>query len=597
MRFFGKKQDKPQTSASSDRARSNMASIPAVPAHALFHLQRAAGNYAVQQMLQSSPEGSDVSLTTAPEVIQAKLAINKPGDKYEQEADRIAHQVTASPVHSKTESAPPHIQRFASSSTAQPATAPASVDRALGSPGSPLEPSLRQDMEQRFGEDFSQVRVHMDATAEESAQAIKANAYTAGRDLVFGKGQFMPTTSRGKQLIAHELTHVVQQSRSPLPITTAARPGLVQRQPRDAKQAARAKVEEAMQKLKARFGLGSITEENGATWSESELAKVNAAFSKVSKEDQPLLKGLHLVRTDKFEPFVKKGKTFKIAGTTYGTNTIRLAKEAFQGNASTILHEVGHLIQNKVAAAMLGKSKSKFNLDVASMMMEESRKKVPTRVGREVEAFSKALYQMTEAANDLMNSGEADRAAKKSVLDESKVQADITRGPVERLKGDDVARAWLEFHDRQQKWVEAVEQYMEEKRKKNLTGFIDVVTKNNLARKGYVPFTDYVAARWPAEPEEFFAQSFHTWRTNPSYMKTHMKPLFDWFEKGGHREGKGYLEGKSFLEVVREQGPVFYELGREAKETFGPVINGVLDQSDLLQRSRDRLLQSIFGNQ
>lgn len=139
-----------------------------------------------------------------------------------------------------------------------------------------------------------------------------------------------------------------------------------------------------------------------------------------------------------------------------------------------------------------------------------------------------------------------------------------------RLKNNDVAKAWLEVHDRQQKWVEAIEKYLEEKGKKNLTGFIDVVTKNNLARKGYAPFTDYVAAHWPTEPQEFFAESFYTWRTNPNYMKRNMKPLFEWFEKGGHREGKGYLEGKDPVEIVREVAPLIYELGREVKETFWP---------------------------
>lgn len=372
-----------------------------------------------------------------------------------------------------------------------------------------------------------------------------------------------------QRLIAHELTHEVQQSRSHLPITAAAQPGVVQRQKGDAKQVARARVEEAMKKLKAKFGLAEVSEENGAAWSESELAKVDAAFSKVGKEDQPLLKGLYLVRTDKFEPIVRRGKTFKIAGTTYGIGTIKLAKEAFQGDASTILHEVGHLIQNKVADTMLNKSKSKFDLDVTRMMLGESQKKAPTRVGQEMQAFILSLNQVTVAASDLLNSGEDDRAARQSVLDDAKLQADIHRPDVERLNND-AAKAWLEIHNKQQKWVEAVEKYLEEKGKKNLTGFIDLVTKNNLARKGYVPFTDYVAAHWPTKPEEFFAQSFHTWRTNPNYMKRNMKPLFEWFESGGHRAGKGYLEGKSMIELTRETAPVIYELGREVKETFWP---------------------------
>jgi hypothetical protein len=67
-------------------------------------------------------------------------------------------------------------------------------------------------MEQRFGCDFSKVRVHSDAAAEQSARALNAQAYTVGHDIVFGAGQFAPTTEQGRRLLAHELTHVVQQS-------------------------------------------------------------------------------------------------------------------------------------------------------------------------------------------------------------------------------------------------------------------------------------------------------------------------------------------------------------------------------------------------
>ena len=67
-------------------------------------------------------------------------------------------------------------------------------------------------MEQRFGRDFSRVQVHTGAAAEQSAQDVDAAAYTVGHDLVFASGQFAPGTPQGRRLIAHELTHVVQQS-------------------------------------------------------------------------------------------------------------------------------------------------------------------------------------------------------------------------------------------------------------------------------------------------------------------------------------------------------------------------------------------------
>ena len=157
--------------------------------------------------------------------LQAKLTVSQPGDVYEQEADRIADQVMATATHPAISGAPSRIQRFSGQSNSQMEAAPASVEKALASPGSPLEPGLRQDMEQRFGEDFSQVRVHSGGTAEQSARDVRAQAYTTGYDIVFAAGKFAPQTHEGRRLIAHELTHVVQQSSG----TTSAMSGTLAR--------------------------------------------------------------------------------------------------------------------------------------------------------------------------------------------------------------------------------------------------------------------------------------------------------------------------------------------------------------------------------
>jgi hypothetical protein len=85
------------------------------------------------------------------------------------------------------------------------------VDRALGSPARPLDPATRAAMEPRFGHDFSQVRIHTGQQAHASARAVNANAYTVGRDIVFGRDRYSPGSSEGQRLLAHELTHVVQQ--------------------------------------------------------------------------------------------------------------------------------------------------------------------------------------------------------------------------------------------------------------------------------------------------------------------------------------------------------------------------------------------------
>ena len=146
--------------------------------------------------------------------LQTKLKVNEPGDVYEREADRIADQVMATPADPSVSGAPPHIQRFSGQSNGHMDVAPASVDQALASPGRPLEPALRQDMEQRFGHDFSRVRVHLGAAAEQSAREVNAHAYTVGHSIVFDAGRFAPGTQEGRRLIAHELTHVVQQTGS-----------------------------------------------------------------------------------------------------------------------------------------------------------------------------------------------------------------------------------------------------------------------------------------------------------------------------------------------------------------------------------------------
>jgi hypothetical protein len=86
------------------------------------------------------------------------------------------------------------------------------VESVLSRPGSGLEPRLQRDMELGFGYDLSGVRVHADAAAAESAQDVHAKAYTLGRDIVFGAGRFAPETREGRQLLAHELTHVLQQT-------------------------------------------------------------------------------------------------------------------------------------------------------------------------------------------------------------------------------------------------------------------------------------------------------------------------------------------------------------------------------------------------
>jgi hypothetical protein len=95
------------------------------------------------------------------------------------------------------------------------APVPSIVHEVLKSSGHPLEPDVRQGLESRLGKDFSQVRVHTNEKANQSAEAVSARAFTVGRNIVFGAGQYAPHTRIGKQLLTHELTHVLQQRSLP----------------------------------------------------------------------------------------------------------------------------------------------------------------------------------------------------------------------------------------------------------------------------------------------------------------------------------------------------------------------------------------------
>jgi len=103
------------------------------------------------------------------------------------------------------------VQRFATGMQT-PSIAPPIVHNVLNSPGQPLDAGTRTFMESSFGHDFSRIRIHNDGQAAKSAQAVNALAYTVGHNVVFGPGQYTPHTHDGQRLIAHELTHTIQQT-------------------------------------------------------------------------------------------------------------------------------------------------------------------------------------------------------------------------------------------------------------------------------------------------------------------------------------------------------------------------------------------------
>jgi hypothetical protein len=106
------------------------------------------------------------------------------------------------------------VQRKAESAYDNEQEAAPEVESAISSSGRPLDRETRRYMEPRIGFDFSKVRIHTDSRAAASAKSLNARAYTVGNNLVFGPGRFAPNTTEGRRLLAHELTHTVQQARS-----------------------------------------------------------------------------------------------------------------------------------------------------------------------------------------------------------------------------------------------------------------------------------------------------------------------------------------------------------------------------------------------
>ena len=132
-------------------------------------------------------------------------------------------------MHGRTDALTPaavmHLQKTAGNATVSAALEeqePSLVKKVVGSGGgSPLDRDTKGFMESRLGADFGDVRVHTDATASESARSVQAHAYTVGSDVVFQSGKYAPESESGKRMLAHELTHVVQQRSGPVDGTPA----------------------------------------------------------------------------------------------------------------------------------------------------------------------------------------------------------------------------------------------------------------------------------------------------------------------------------------------------------------------------------------
>jgi hypothetical protein len=198
--------------------------------HPTFHLQRTIGNQAVLRLLQTTKNTDTSSASSAStgfaqdfsripvypgtcNIIQPKLKVGAQKDRYEQEADQVADEVW----RQKT----PDEEDEKLDIQAKPSLPAAGgersicehlenrINRSKGS-GSSLPHALQSFFSARMRHDFSDVRVHSDSEAAQMSRELGARAFTYGHDVYFGAGEFSPTEHSGKELLAHELTHVVQ---------------------------------------------------------------------------------------------------------------------------------------------------------------------------------------------------------------------------------------------------------------------------------------------------------------------------------------------------------------------------------------------------
>jgi hypothetical protein len=189
--------------------------------------------------------------------LQTRLAVGASDDVFEREADAVGANVMGLSDGEVTQHAPLSIQPVGAAERDSGDEAPPVVDAVLRSPGRALDGDSRAFFEPRFGRDFTQVRVHDDALAACSADAVSAEAYTVGRHIVFASGRHAPRSTAGRALLAHELTHVVQQSAAQ-PVLRKQDKGKDSATPAQAATPTRAPTKKELQEIEAARGAAAI---------------------------------------------------------------------------------------------------------------------------------------------------------------------------------------------------------------------------------------------------------------------------------------------------------------------------------------------------
>lgn len=366
---------------------------------------------------------------------QPKLSVNQPNDVYEQEADAMANQVMrmANPTQNETSFFKPadNIQRkcqhcedeekvHRKESSPSGGQQNGDLDNyvvSLGSSGQALPENSREFFEPRFGHDLSNVRIHTDSVAAKSAQSINALAYTTGNNIVFNSGQYAPESDSGKKLMAHELTHVLQQT---------SNGQQVQRKPLTKPQ--------LIAKIKT-YGITAVLDDS-STFSDVELDLVEKALAGLPAGDKAAIKGAKIIRVDTLggttagmysnkqgfdETSVTDEQKIELSDLAFGTNP---ADESIR----LITHEVGHAVAampHRLAMSSLDTEGLKFN-------------KLTTKANDAVAVFNTAndatnaaIVELNEAVDKFNATKDSpDKAAVKAAKDDFTAK----KAKVDRLK-------------------------------------------------------------------------------------------------------------------------------------------------------------------
>ena len=408
------------------------------------------------------------------------------------------------------------------------------LDRAMRSPGRPLPPLVHSRLSTSFGQDLGAVRIHSDGSAAAAAEHLDAAAFSCGSQVFFGAGRYAPGSPRGDWLLAHELAHVAQQSRSGgavqgpdfrrrsgmrggpflpqrgasfasaeaeadaaadaltlfggsnranatppirIPVGRAIPRGAIQRQnkgsgsgPTPAQRLAAAK-----ERLKKKFGLGDF-EEKGAVWTQGQLSVINTAFSKLSPFEQSQLQGIKLVRVARIEPVVRKGKKVNVHAMTYGLDRIEFMTSALK-DPDSALHEAGHAIHNRgvqTEEILHSMSRAGRGYEVASARMAAAQRTMPKSLSgpaaESVQQLSLAIVDATVAVGDVISLGGANLQQRIEALDSALLHAQLARDAVDSFKAEPGVAPVFKVYDRMLDLAAAARKYAEQKRA-NVTSF------------------------------------------------------------------------------------------------------------------------------